>query len=42
MIQVKRLVADGIVFAVHPWKDAGTGHGDGCAFLAAVYAAAVK
>ena len=26
---------------VHPWIDAGTGHGDGCAFLASVLAAAV-
>lgn len=26
---------------VHPWTDAGTGHGDGCAFLAAVYAGAL-
>lgn len=26
---------------VHPWIDAGTGHGDGCLFLASVIAAAV-
>lgn len=26
---------------VHPWAAAGTGHGDGCAFLASVVAAAI-
>lgn len=36
-----RLLSYYLQDGVHPWAAAGTGHGDGCAFLAAVVAATI-